>query len=288
MLMIETVEQMRSEVGRERQSGNTIGFVPTMGFLHDGHLELIRKSVGENDRTVVSVFVNPLQFGPSEDFNAYPRDRDRDVSLAGGAGADYVFAPDVSQIYPHGDINTKVEVGRIAEVGEGKYRPGHFGGVATVCTKLFSIVRADNAYFGEKDAQQVAVIEQVVADLDLGIRIVRCATVREPDGLAMSSRNKYLDPNERMAAAVLPTALLKAAALVAGGERLSSMVKKAVLDIVSPEPKVQLQYVEVVDPITFEEVEAIEGRVTIAVAAFVGKTRLIDNVSADVGTGQPA
>ncbi|MGH9196355.1 MAG: pantoate--beta-alanine ligase, partial [Acidimicrobiia bacterium] len=201
------LEALRKEIAQDRAAGRTIGFVPTMGALHDGHLSLVRRARSENDRVVASIFVNPLQFGPKDDFKKYPRDLRGDSALAESAGADYLFAPEVDEMYPRGQIQTAIEVGEIGDVLEGHFRPGHFGGVATVCVKLFNIVSPDRAYFGCKDAQQLAVVRQVVRELDLPLEIVPCATVREADGVAMSSRNRYLSDEERKAASAIPRGL---------------------------------------------------------------------------------
>ncbi|MGH2721624.1 MAG: pantoate--beta-alanine ligase, partial [Actinomycetota bacterium] len=194
---------LEAAVEGDRRAGRSIGLVPTMGFLHEGHASLLRRARAENDRVVLTIFVNPLQFGPGEDFERYPRDLEGDLRVAEAAGADYVFAPSTAEVYPHGAAATTVDVGRIGGIVEGAFRPGHFNGVATVCLKLFNICRPHRAYFGRKDAQQLAVVRQMVADLDVPVEVVSCETVREADGLAMSSRNAYLDPGARAAAAVL-------------------------------------------------------------------------------------
>lgn len=282
------VRDVALELGADRAGGRGVGFVPTMGFLHEGHLALIRRARRENDRVVVSVFVNRLQFGASEDFEHYPRDLARDAELAAGEGADYLFAPSAEEMYPRGELATRVEVGRIGEVVEGRFRPGHFSGVATVCVKLFNIVRPRRAYFGQKDAQQLAVIRQVVDDLGVPVEIVACPTVREADGLAMSSRNHYLDGPSRRAAAALPRALFAAREQALAGERAAKALRECVRRCLAEEPGLRLQYVEVVDPDSFEPIHTIGGRATIALAALVETTRLIDNVDIDVGTGPPA
>lgn len=250
----------------------TVGFVPTMGALHEGHLSLIRKAREDNDEVVVSIFVNPLQFAPSEDFEKYPRDRETDSRLAIEAGAGRLLIPTVDEMYP---IDSRIDPGPIGEVLEGHFRPGFFVGVATVCVKLFNIVQPQRAYFGEKDAQQLAVIKQVVGDLNLPLEVVGCPTVREPDGLAMSSRNVYLEPESRRAAVVLSKALFEARD---SGEASADALKKLVKERVLEEPAVELQYIEAVDPKTFQPVSEITERAILALAAFVGGTRLIDNV----------
>jgi pantoate--beta-alanine ligase len=278
MIVCTTKSDVRAAVAEARRHGTTLGFVPTMGFLHEGHLELVRRARRENDAVAVSIFVNPLQFGPREDLAAYPRDLEADRALLEEAGAAILFAPAVGEMYTAGAIETRVDVGRIGEVGEGRFRPGHFNGVATVCLKLFAIVGADRAYFGQKDAQQLAVIRRIVQDLDLPVEIVGCPTVREPDGLAMSSRNHYLDPIARRAAAVLPRALFAAASAARAGTRSAAALTAIVEGIVDAEPGVALQYVEVVDQGTFEPVDEVRGPAVLALAAFVGEARLMDNV----------
>lgn len=288
MKTVSSVASVRSEVARARKAGALVGFVPTMGFLHQGHLSLVEAARDECDLIVMSIFVNPLQFGPGEDFDRYPKDLPRDQGLARQAGVDLLFQPESSEIYPNGRIETTVSVGRIGEVAEGRYRPGHFSGVATVCTKLFSIVGADRAYFGRKDAQQLAVIRQVVQDLDLPVTIVPCDTVREADGLALSSRNKYLSAEERLAAAAIYQGLIEAKRMAEQGEGLSDHLEAAVKQAIASASVLELQYVEVVDPNSFERVPEVRGSATIVVAAFAGRTRLIDNIAIDVGTGTPA
>lgn len=288
MKTLTTIALLRSELAKARSNGESVGFVPTMGFLHEGHLSLVEAARKECDLVVMSIFVNPLQFGPGEDFERYPKDLQRDQDLALNAGVDLLFHPGPSEMYPKGVTQTKVEVGRIAEVTEGRYRPGHFAGVATVCTKLFSIVGADCAYFGKKDAQQLAVIRQIVSDLDLGVRIMACETLREPDGLAMSSRNKYLTSEQRKEASAIYRGLQTAVRLARKGEARSDQLESAVAEVVTSSPGLELQYVEVVDPDTFERVPEVRGPAIIAAAVFAGETRLIDNIAIDVGTGQPA
>ena len=249
-----------------------------MGALHEGHLSLLRRASAVNDVVVASVFVNPLQFAPTDDFARYPRDLDADAALAAEAGVDHLFAPDVAEMYPRGSIATRVDVGPIGDVGEGVWRPGFFAGVATVCCKLFHIVGPDRAYFGQKDAQQLAVIRQLVADLDLPLEIVGCPTVREHDGLALSSRNAYLDPEARRAAPALAAALAAARDAAAGGEESVAELRWIVETCLEAEPGVHLQYVDLFDPATFSARERLEGRGVLAAAAYVGGTRLIDNV----------
>ncbi|HLJ06930.1 MAG TPA: pantoate--beta-alanine ligase, partial [Acidimicrobiia bacterium] len=266
--------------GAPPASRRSIGFVPTMGALHQGHVSLIEAARAADDVVVVSIFVNPLQFGPTEDFDRYPRDLATDARVAADAGADYLFAPSVAEMYPAGATATRVEVGPIGEGGEGRYRPGFFAGVATVCVKLFSIVGPDRAYFGQKDAQQLAVIRQVVADLNLPLQIVACPTVRETDGLAVSSRNAYLDPEGRRAAPALARALRAAQHAAAAGEDDAAALTGIVAEALAAEPAVRLQYATVFDPETFAELPAVgECGAVLAAAAHVGSTRLIDNVA---------
>jgi pantoate--beta-alanine ligase len=263
----------------DRLAGRSIGFVPTMGALHAGHRSLIEAARAGSDIVVVSIFVNPLQFGPGEDFARYPRDLEADARIAEAAGCDYLFAPPVAEIYPDGGIVTRVEVGPIGEAGEGRFRPGFFAGVATVCVKLFGIVRPDVAYFGEKDAQQLAVIRQVVRDLNLPLAIAGCPTVREPDGLALSSRNAYLDPESRRAAPALARALGAARDAVAGGEDSAAELRSIVAAVLQTEPAVRLQYAEVFDPVSFAVRDRVGEAAILAAAAHVGPARLIDNAA---------
>ncbi|MBX6341415.1 MAG: pantoate--beta-alanine ligase, partial [Thermomicrobiaceae bacterium] len=248
-----------------------------MGYLHAGHLALVERARGENDRVVVSIFVNPTQFGPQEDFNRYPRDLERDLALLREARVDAVFAPSVAEMYPPG-FATYVEVGGVTERLEGAARPGHFRGVATVVTKLFNIVQPDRAYFGQKDAQQLVVIRKMVADLAIPVEVVAVPTVREPDGLALSSRNVYLSPEERRAAVALSQGLFAARDRFQAGERDAEALRETVRARVAREPLVRLEYVSVADPETLEELSTVGDRALVSLAARVGATRLIDNV----------
>lgn len=286
---------LAAAVEADRCAGRTIGLVPTMGFLHEGHSSLIRQARAECDRVVLTIFVNPLQFGLSEDFDRYPRDLDRDLRIAAEGGVDYVFSPEVADLYPNGEPPTRIDVGPIGEIAEGAFRPGHFSGVATVCVKLFHLTSPHRAYFGRKDAQQLAVVRQVVADLDVPVEIVACPTVREPDGLAMSSRNAYLGPDARRAAPVLYRALRSAQEAAAAGERSADRLRGLVESVVASAnlgPLLRLQYVLVVNPASFEPMNTVKDHATVALAAMAGSTRLIDNVDVlltpNVGTGQPA
>jgi pantoate--beta-alanine ligase len=285
MKIYSTKQALAADLTAERRLGRTVGFVPTMGALHEGHLSLMRRARAENDVVVASIFVNPLQFGPGEDFERYPRVLDADAALADGAGVDYLFAPGVDEMYPRGTIATRVDVGPMGEAGEGRWRQGFFAGVATVCLKLFHIVAPDRAYFGRKDAQQLAVVRRVVADLDLPLEIVGCETVREADGLALSSRNAYLDAEARRTAPALAGALFAARDAVASGLESAAEIRRLVEARLEAEPAIRLQYVEAFDPDTFSPLEWIRGPATLAAAAFVGGTRLIDNVEVGARSG---
>jgi pantoate--beta-alanine ligase len=256
---------------RWRVEGKSIGLVPTMGALHAGHLSLVDAARRENDVVVVSIFVNPIQFGPGEDLARYPHDYERDAALLAKAAVDAVYRPTVEAMYPSG-ASTRVHVADVSEPLEGESRPGHFEGVATVVTKLFAAVEPDRAYFGQKDAQQVAVVKRLTADLDLGVEIRVGPVVREPDGLALSSRNVYLSPDERKAATVLSAALREAAMAYASGERDPDRLRQVVVTRVEAEPLAQLDYAELVNPATFRKPGTLA-----VLAARVGRTRLIDN-----------
>ncbi len=266
-----------SELGSARRSfSGTVGLVPTMGYLHEGHLSLVRRACEECDHVVVSIFVNPTQFGPNEDLSKYPRDLDRDLSLIKPIGADLVWMPTAEIMYPHG-YQTWVDVEVITHHLEGSMRPGHFRGVTTVVTKLFNAVQPHKAYFGQKDAQQAAVIRQMTRDLNFPIEIVVCPIVREPDGLAMSSRNVYLNAEERKAATVLYRSLSAARNLYENGERDAGELRRIMREVLATEPLVQMQYVSCADYDTLEELETVTGKTLLSMAVFLGKTRLIDN-----------
>lgn len=255
-----------------------LGFVPTMGYLHEGHLALVRRSKAENALTVVSIFVNPTQFGPGEDFERYPRDEERDLRLLAEAGVDAVYLPTPTVMYPPG-YQTYVAVEEVTKRLEGAARPGHFRGVATVVLKLFNAVEPTRAYFGRKDAQQLRVVRRMVQDLDLGVEVVACDIVREPDGLAMSSRNVYLSPAQRAAAPVVKRALDAAAARWAAGERDAEALRQAVAGVVAGEPLAELEYVSLADDVTLEELEGqVRGLALLSVVVRFGATRLLDNV----------
>jgi pantoate--beta-alanine ligase len=285
VLCVRDAAALRCELAAWRRQGETIGFVPTMGALHEGHLSLLRLARGRTRRVVVSVFVNPTQFGPGEDFDLYPRQLGTDAALLEGEGCDLLFAPDVDTLYPAGH-STFVDPAGPALGLEGEQRPGHFRGVATVVSILFHLVRPDVAVFGEKDAQQLAVVRRLARDLLFDVEIVAGPTVREADGLAMSSRNALLSAEERRAAVVLHRALRAAAVAIAGGERRSDEIRQVMRRVVEGEPLARLEYAEVVDAESFRPVAAIAGRVVLPIAAHIGRTRLIDNLQlADGGGG---
>lgn len=280
MHLFRTIAELR--IWRSQQASRSVGFVPTMGYLHEGHLALVRRARAENETVVVSIFVNPLQFGPQEDYDRYPRDLDRDLDLLEREGVDAVFAPSVSEMYPSGFSTAVVVTGPIAERLEGEARPGHFRGVATVVTRLFGLVQPQRAYFGWKDAQQVLVVQRLVQDLALPVDIVPLPTVREAGGLAMSSRNVYLSPEERVAASAIPRALFAALERFRSGERAAAAFRELVQRTLTTTP-VRLEYVSVSDLETFQEVEYVERPALLLVAAWIGTTRLIDNVLLDPG-----
>ncbi len=276
MIMLNKVEEVRSIIKSWKKEGLSIGFVPTMGYLHEGHQSLIMRAAGENDRVVVSIFVNPMQFGPTEDFNSYPRDLLRDSAICQESGAHLVFHPDASDIYLS-DFCTYVDMDSLTWGLCGKSRPGHFRGVCTVVNKLFNIVSADRAYFGQKDAQQLAVVKRMVRDLNMDIEIVGCPIIRETDGLAKSSRNTYLSPVERSAALILNSSLSTGRQLLEKGEKNSQILVRAITEKIQTEPYAKIDYIEVVDADTLEKVDFIEKPVLVALAVYIGKTRLIDN-----------
>jgi pantoate--beta-alanine ligase len=281
MKLAKTKEELREILRTERQRGKSVGLVPTMGYLHEGHLSLVRKARQENDCVVVSIFVNPTQFGEGEDYSTYPRDLDADLNQCEGAGADIVFAPGVEEMYA-GSSAAFVDMSGLTDTLCGASRPGHFRGVMTVVTKLFNIARPDRAYFGQKDAQQVVVIKRMVQDLDFDLQIVEVPIVREKDGLALSSRNTYLLPEERQAALVISKALFWANQRIAGGEKSAELIRREVIEKISSEPLAHLDYAEVVDAVTLKPIGEIRGSVLIAVAVKIGRTRLIDNIKLEV------
>lgn len=282
MEIISSPEEVRKQVRKWRAQGLSVGLVPTMGYLHEGHKSLIDRAVSENDRVVVSVFVNPIQFAPNEDLATYPRDLARDSALCENAGAALIFHPEKEDMY-FDDFCTYVDMDRLTKGLCGKTRPTHFRGVCTVVSKLFHIVEPDKAYFGQKDAQQLAVIRRMVRDLNFGLEIVGCPIVREADGLAKSSRNTYLSKEERQAALILHKSLQKGQELIKNGERKTVPVVAAIRESIETEPLARIDYVEAVDALSMEIVEEIAGEVLIAIAVYIGKTRLIDNFIIDGG-----
>ncbi|TML07806.1 MAG: pantoate--beta-alanine ligase [Actinobacteria bacterium] len=278
--VVRSIADLRAVLSAARFERGDIGFVPTMGYLHDGHRSLLRRATADNDTTIVSVFVNPLQFAPAEDLDRYPRDLERDVQMASAEGVRYVFAPALVEMYPE-PLMTSVHVAGVSEPLEGVSRPSHFAGVATVVSKLFAIVGPCRAYFGEKDFQQLAVIRRMVRDLSMPIDVVGCPTIREPDGLAMSSRNVNLTPDARRAAPVLLRALHAGRDAIAGGERDATQVRRAMRAVLEREPLVEVDYAEVVDDSTFAIPSPLTGRLRLLIAARLPHARLIDNIGAD-------
>lgn len=274
--IVKTIEEVRAQVKAWRAEGLTVGLVPTMGYLHEGHQSLIARSVAENDRTVVSDFVNPIQFGPTEDLATYPRDIERDAALCESTGANLIFHPEADEMYAP-DFCTYVDMDHLTKGLCGKTRPIHFRGVCTVVSKLFHIVQPDRAYFGQKDAQQLAVIRRMVRDLNMPLTIVGCPIIREEDGLAKSSRNTYLSAEERKAALCLSRGLNKGKAAVEAGETDAEKVKAIITAEIEAEPLSRIDYVEIVDWNNLEPVSSTEGSILAAVAVYIGKTRLIDN-----------
>lgn len=274
MHVVQTVAELRA--ARVALAGS-LGLVPTMGALHDGHLSLVTRARAENDQVAVSIFVNPTQFGPQEDLSAYPRPLERDLALLREHGVALVWTPAPAHVYPPG-FQTWITVDDVSRPLEGTHRPGHFRGVATVVAKLFNLFTPDRAYFGQKDAQQLAVIRQMVRDLNFPLEIVACPTVREADGLAMSSRNSYLTPAERAAAPVLYRALSAAQARYVAGERNAAVLRAAMLAVLDQEPLAHPDYVSAADPATFQELDRITDSVLLSLAVRIGRTRLIDNL----------
>lgn len=275
MKVVKTVDEVRGYIKKWQTEGLTIGLVPTMGYLHEGHLSLIEKAK-ENDKVIVSIFVNPTQFGPNEDLDKYPRDLERDIKMCDEKGVDLVFNPQPLEMYPQGFCSF-VDMTVLTEELCGKNRPNHFRGVCTVVSKLFNIITPDKAYFGEKDAQQLAVIKQMVRDLNFNIEVVGCPIVRESDGLAMSSRNTNLNAEERQAALVLIKSMEIGKAMLDEGEKRVSAVIDAMKACVLEEPMAKIDYIEAVDRSTLKKIDHIEGDVLVAMAVFIGSTRLIDN-----------
>ncbi len=276
MQVAKTIKEVREIVKRWKKQGLSVGFVPTMGYLHEGHKSLIINAASENDRVVVSIFVNPMQFGPTEDLSSYPRDFEHDSKVCQNNGANLIFHPASSEMYSE-DFCSFVDMTGLTEGLCGKSRPIHFRGVCTVVSKLFNIVQPDKAYFGQKDAQQLAVIKQMVRDLNVDIEIIGCPIVREEDGLAKSSRNTYLNKEERKAALILNSSLLKAKKMILDGEKDAENILKLIIETINTEPLSKIDYVELVDAETLKRVEIIEKPVLVAIAVYIGKTRLIDN-----------
>jgi pantoate--beta-alanine ligase len=274
MKIIEKIDDMKR---LRRQLAEPVGLVPTMGYLHQGHLALVRRARAENPSLVVSIFVNPTQFGPQEDFDSYPRDTKRDLSLLEEEGTDVVFMPLVAEMYPE-QFNSWIEVGKVTKRLEGASRPGHFKGVTTVCAKLFNIIQPTKAYFGQKDAQQAVVIKKMVADLNMNLEIVTIPTVREPDGLAVSSRNTYLNPDERQAAVVLYQALSLAQQLWSQGEKDAQRLREEMIGLIQKQPLATIDYVSVADAETLDELDTVNPPALVSLAVKIGTTRLIDNV----------
>ena len=276
MEIVTTIAALRQKLAPRRRAGQTIGFVPTMGYLHQGHLSLVGCAKSENDVTVVSIFVNPLQFGKNEDLEKYPRDLARDSAMLEDAGVDYLFAPGVEDMYPE-PMQTVVDLPKLGSELEGEARPGHFAGVATVVTKLFNIVQPDAAYFGEKDYQQVTIIQKMVEDLAQPVRVVPVATVREADGLACSSRNVYLSPAERAAAVIVPKALAEAERLLMTGLRDVATLESKLIEFIRTEPLAEPEVVAIRDPRTLEHIETVNATALVLLYVRFGKTKLLDN-----------
>lgn len=281
MRVVKSVKEVRDAVKEWKSQGLSVGFVPTMGYLHEGHESLIKKAVKDNDRVVVSIFVNPMQFGPTEDLDKYPRDLERDSKLCENAGANLIFHPEKEEMYFE-DFSSYVDINGLSDELCGKSRPIHFRGVCTVVTKLFNIVNPDRAYFGEKDAQQLAIIRRFVRDLNIDIEIIGCPIIREEDGLAKSSRNTYLSKKERQAALILSQSLNLAKDAINSGERNSSVVIDIISNIIKKEPLAKIDYIEVVDSLSMKPVKTIEKSVLVAIAVYIGKTRLIDNFTFNI------
>jgi len=277
MKIINSPKEIQKYCNFLRTEGKTIGFVPTMGAFHEGHLSLMRQARKDNDVVITSIFVNPTQFGPNEDYEAYPRNLDSDSKMASEVGVDVIFAPSARDMYPYG-YATFVHVEGITEKMCGASRPGHFRGVTTVVAKLFNLVKPHKAYFGQKDAQQCAVIKRMSEDMNFDIEIIIMPTVREADGLAMSSRNKYLNPEERKSALILINSLSLAEKLIKSGEVSASTLYQEMLSLINNEPLAKIDYISIVDAETLEARETIKGKILIALAVYIGKTRLIDNV----------
>ena len=275
MKIVSTIEEVRAQISAWKKEGNTVGFIPTMGYLHEGHMSLI-DAAGENDKVVVSIFVNPMQFGPNEDLASYPRDLERDAKMCEEHGVDLIFHPTPEEMY--GDnFYSYVDMNVLTQELCGLSRPVHFRGVCTVVTKLFNIVTPDKAYFGQKDAQQLAIIKRMVKDLNMPLTIIGCPIIREEDGLAKSSRNTYLSPEERKAALVLSRSIFLGKEMVEKGEHDAKKIIDAMTEEIEKEPLAKIDYVKLVDLDTMQQVDSIKGGILTAIAVYIGKTRLIDN-----------
>lgn len=280
MKVVGTIKEVRELVKEWKKNGETVGFVPTMGYLHEGHGSLITKARENNDKVVVSIFVNPMQFGPTEDLDSYPRDLEKDSKFCESLGADLIFHPEPEEMY-HDDFSSYVDMSVLTEELCGLSRPVHFRGVCTVVTKLFNIVQPDNAYFGQKDAQQLAIIKHMVQDLNVDINVVGCPIVREEDGLAKSSRNTYLSPEERKAALILSKTVKLAKELIDAGEKDADVVVAKMKENIETEPMAKIDYVKAVNGLTMQQQKEIKAPMLIAMAVYIGKTRLIDNMILD-------
>ena len=280
MKVVGTIKEVRELVKEWKKNGETVGFVPTMGYLHEGHGSLITKARENNDKVVVSIFVNPMQFGPTEDLDSYPRDLEKDSKFCESLGADLIFHPEPEEMY-HDDFSSYVDMSVLTEELCGLSRPVHFRGVCTVVTKLFNIVQPDNAYFGQKDAQQLAIIKHMVQDLNMDINVVGCPIVREEDGLAKSSRNTYLSQEERKAALILSKTVKLAKELIDAGEKDADIVVAKMKENIETEPMAKIDYVKAVNGLTMQQQKEIKAPMLIAMAVYIGKTRLIDNMILD-------
>lgn len=281
MRILKSIKEVREQIKLWKRDGLTVGLVPTMGYLHEGHESLIKRAAKENDKVVVSIFVNPMQFGPAEDLDNYPRDLDGDSCICEGAGADLIFNPDAKEMY-FNDFSTFVDMNGLTQGLCGKSRPVHFRGVCTVVSKLFNIAPANRAYFGEKDAQQLAIIKRMVRDLNIDIEIIGCPTVRESDGLAKSSRNFYLSQEERKAANILNKSLELAKIKLCSGEKSAKAIRDIIIENIKKEPLAKVDYVEVVDSKSMERIKKIDRSILVAIAVNIGKARLIDNFTFEV------
>lgn len=282
MKVVHTIEEVRDFIAGQRAEGKSIGFVPTMGYLHEGHLSLMKRAKEENDIVAVSIFVNPMQFGPNEDLDSYPRDLEHDAKLCESVGVSLIFNPEPEEMYAP-DFTSFVDMEGVTKELCGKSRPVHFRGVCTVVNKLFNIMTPDRAYFGQKDAQQLAVIKRMVRDLNMNIQIVGCPIVREEDGLAKSSRNTYLSEEERKAALVLSRAVRLGEQMAKDGEKEAAKIEAAMREIIEAEPLARIDYVSIVNAVSIEPIEQLQGEILGAIAVYIGKTRLIDNFMMDIG-----